>query len=161
MAGVSILAQIQDAEVRNRLSQLVGSPKKALAPIGMALVKNTQERFRAGHGPGGAKWAPLHPMYAPIKRGPGILRASGMLMRSINYRVGTDDVRVGTNRIQARIDQFGGVIKPKRVQYLRFRMANGFWFKKKVTIPARPFLGIDSRDEQDIGDMLEVLLGGK
>jgi phage virion morphogenesis protein len=161
MAGVSILARIDDAQVRAGLAKLAGAPKKALAPIGVAIARNTRDRIRAGHGPGGIGWAPLHPMYAPIKRGPGILRASGALMGSISSRVGSDEVRVGTNRIYARVHQFGAVIVPKRAKYLRFRMANGWWYKSKVTIPSRPFLGLDQRDEQEIGDVLEALLGGR
>lgn len=158
MAGVSLVARIEDAQLRSQLAKLAGQPKKALAPIGMVLVRNVQDRFRAGAGPGGAAWAPLHPMYAPIKRGPGILRASGLMMRSIHYELRRDEVRVGTNRIQARIHQFGGVIRPKRSKYLRFRMAGGFWLVSKVTIPARQFLGIDARDQEDIRDVLEALL---
>lgn len=158
MAGVSILARIDDKEVRARLGKLVGAPRKALAPIGMALVKGTQRRFRASRSPEGGAWAPLHPKYKPIKRGPSILIASGMLMRSVSQRVGGDEVRVGTNRIYARVHQLGAVIKRKRAPYLRFRMADGFWFKKQVTIPARPYLGIDAEDEQEIGDVLEALL---
>ena len=161
MAGVSILAQIQDAEVRAGLSKLVGAPRRALAPIDMALVKGTQRRFREGRGPDGAAWAKLHPLYAPIKRGPGILRASGLLMRSVSSRVGADEVRAGTNRIYARIHQFGGVIVPRHAKFLRFRLSIGMVRALKVTIPGRPFLGIDAEDEQEIGDVLEAVLGGR
>lgn len=161
MAGTSIIAQIDDKEVRAGLAKLVGTPKKALAPIGMALVKGTQRRFREGHGPDGAAWAKLHPLYAPIKKGPGILRASGRLMRSISYRVGADEVRAGTNVIYARPHQFGAVIVPKRAKFLRFRLSIGMVKALKVTIPGRPFMGIDAQDEQEIGDVLEALLMGR
>lgn len=160
MAGLSIVARIVDDAVRAELKKLSGAPKKALAPIGMAVVKGTQRRFRAGVDPSGAAWAKLHPLYAPIKRGPGILRASGLLMRSISYRVGTDEVRVGTGRIYARVHQFGAVITPKKAKYLRFRLSIGVVRASKVTIPARPFLGFDVEDEQEIGDVLEAILGG-
>ncbi len=159
MAGVSIVAEINDAELRTALAALAGASRKMLAPIGMALVKGTQRRFRAGRDPDGAAWAPLHPKYKPIKRGPSILIASGLLMRSISYRVGASDVRVGTNRIYARVHQFGAVIQAKRAPYLRFRMANGIWLKKSVFIPPRPYLGIDREDEQEIGDVLAAVLG--
>lgn len=161
MAGVSILARIDDAQVRAGLAKLAGAPKTALRPIGAALIRNTRERMRAGHGPGGVGWAPLHPYYAPIKRGTGILKASDDLFGSFTSQIGSDEVKVGTNRIYARVHQFGAVIVPKRAKYLRFRMANGWWYKSKVTIPSRPFLGLDQRDEEDIGDILEALLGGR
>lgn len=161
MAGVSLIARVDDAKVRAGLAKLAGGPKKALAPIGVALARNTRDRIRAGHGPDGATWPKLHPFYAPIKRGPGILRASGALMNSISSQVGGDEVRVGTNRIYARVHQLGAVIRPKRAKYLRFLMANGWWYKGKVTIPARPYLGLDRRDEEDIGDILEAILGSR
>lgn len=161
MAGVSIVAEIRDAAMRAELRKLAGSPKRALARIGMALVKGTRRRFGEGHGPDGAAWAKLHPLYAPIKRGPGILRASGLLRRSVSARVGMDEVRVGTNRIYARVHQFGAVIVPKRAKFLRFRLSIGMVRARKVTIPARPFMGIDAQDEQEIGDVLEALLTGR
>lgn len=159
MAGVSLLARIDDRQVRAGLAKLAGGPKKALAPIGVVLARNTRDRIRAGHGPGGEGWAPLHPMYAPIKRGGGILRASGGLMGSISSQAGSDEVRVGTNKIYARVHQLGAVIRAKKAKYLRFRMANGWWYKGSVTIPARRYLGLDAKDEQDIGDVLEAILG--
>ncbi|MER2605783.1 MAG: phage virion morphogenesis protein [Siculibacillus sp.] len=161
MAGVSILASIDDKQVRAGLAKLAGAPRRALAPIGMALVKGTQRRFRAGVGPDGAAWKKLLPAYAAIKRGPGILRASSALMNSVSSRVGADEVRAGTNRIYARVHQFGATIVPKKARFLRFRLAGGFVLASKVTIPGRSFMGIDAEDEQEIGDVLEALLLGR
>lgn len=158
MAGVSLIAEFRDTELKAALAALQGAPKKALAPIGVALVKGAHRRFRAGVDPEGRAWAKLLPAYAAIKRGPGILRASGALMASISSQVGSDEVRSGTNRIYARIQQFGGVIVPKNARYLRFRLASGFIRASKVKIPSRAYMGIDREDEQEIGDVVAAVL---
>jgi phage virion morphogenesis protein len=158
MAGVALLARIEDADLRRGLSALAGAPKQMLKPIGMALVNIRLARFRRGSGPGHTPWKSLHPDYAPIKRGPGILRASGMLMRSITYQVGNDELRVGSGRIYARIHQLGGVIRPKKAKYLVFRMASGLVFARQVTIPARPYLDFDDEDQREVGDVVELIL---
>lgn len=60
---------------------------------------------------------------------------SGTLRRSIRMKQGEDMVRVGTNLIYARIQDQGGVIRPKKAKFLRFKI-NGRWITtKKVTIP--------------------------
>lgn len=161
MAGVSLIAQIQDQALKAELAKLVGAPKRMLAPMGMALVKGTERRFRGAVDPDGGAWKALLPAYAAIKRGPGILRASGMLMRSIHAKVGADQVEVGSGRIYARVHQLGAVIVPKNARFLRFRLAGGFVRALKVTIPSRRFLGIDAQDEQEIGDVAEALLMGR
>lgn len=161
MAGVSLSVEFRDRELRQALAQMPGRTRQALAPIGMALVKGTQRRFRAGVGPDGQAWAKLLPAYAAIKRGPGILRASGALMGSVSSQVGADEVRGGTNKIYARIHQFGDTIVPKKARFLRFRLAGGIVNASKVKIPARPFMGIDGQDEQEIGDVLAAVLGFK
>ncbi|MGL4885387.1 MAG: phage virion morphogenesis protein, partial [Aeromonas veronii] len=59
--------------------------------------------------------------------------------------------RWGSNRIYAAIHQFGGVIKAKTSQGLAFTLANGDGVvTQSVTMPARPFLGINKDDEEDI-----------
>ncbi len=159
MAGVSLSVEFKDAALRAELAKMPGRVRQALAPIGIALVKGTRRRFLAGVDPQGRAWAKLLPAYAAIKRGPGILRASGGLMASVSSQVGGDEVRVGTNKIYARIHQFGGTIVPKNARYLRFRLASGFVRASKVKIPARAFMGIDHEDEQEIGDVLAAVLG--
>ncbi len=146
-----------------RLAAIDGGPARALKPIGIALRASTHERFRDETGPDGAKWAPLHPAYAAIKRGAGILRVSGMsggLMGLVT--VATDEaagtVEVGTNKIYGAIHQFGGVIKPKRGKALAFRLGGRLVLAKKVTIPARPYLGISADDAAEIEAIIARVL---
>lgn len=71
------------------------------------------------------------------------LRDTGLLQRSVSSRVTPDGVIVGTNLRQAKIHQFGGVIRPKKAKVLVFPGPDGeLIFAKKVTIPARPYMPI-------------------
>jgi phage gpG-like protein len=82
---------------------------------------------------------------------------SGGLMGSITMRAGANQVEVGTNKIYGPIHQFGGTIVPRKAKALAFRMGGGnspLTFAQKVTIPARPFLGISAGDEVEIGNIL-------
>lgn len=158
MAGISIGVTINDEAVRRGLDRLPRDwRRQAAAPIGMALVRGTQRRFESATAPDGSPWKPLNPAYAAGKRGPGILRESRMLFRSITYRASSEAVRVGTNRVYGAIHQLGGTITAKSAGALRFPMGGGWVTRKSVTIPARPYLGVSREDEQAIGDVLEAL----
>ncbi|MBV1702621.1 MAG: phage virion morphogenesis protein [Hyphomicrobiales bacterium] len=63
------------------------------------------------------------------------------LARSIDRNVEGDGVEVGSGWVGARIHQFGGVIEAKG-RALVFAVGGKTVFAKKVTIPARPYLGI-------------------
>lgn len=78
----------------------------------------------------------------------------GGLMGSITFRAGRDHVEVGTNKIHAAVHQFGAEIKPRVARYLVFRLSIGIVHALKVTIPARPYLGIGPRDEEVILEAL-------
>ena len=46
-----------------------------------------------------------------------------------------------TDRVYARIHEFGGVIRPKTANALRFQTKDGNWvITQSVTIPARPYV---------------------
>lgn len=68
----------------------------------------------------------------------------GALRNSIHARATATEAIIGTDLIYAAIHQFGGIIRPRRGQYLRFRVAGGRWATvRSVRIPARPFLPVD------------------
>jgi phage gpG-like protein len=69
------------------------------------------------------------------------LRDTGRLQRSISALADGNGVTIGTNLVQARLQQFGGTIVPKRAKVLAFPGPDGeLIFTKKVTIKARPYL---------------------
>ena len=127
--------------------------EQLLDEIGAAIEQSVSERFRLEVGPDNVPWE-------PTRRGVSILKGSPpQLMSSITRRVSRDKVEVGTNKIYAAIHQFGGTIRPKSGEFLVFRGADGETvFAREVTIPARPYLGIDQADEREIeatiGDFL-------
>ena len=133
--------------------------------IGAGLVEVVQERFDTATEPLGGKWQALNPAYAAIKRGPGILRASLMLQRSMTFAAGGNQVTVGSNRVYAGVHQFGATIKPVRARALVFRMGGagprggaGFVRAKKVTIPARPYLGFGPKDQRSVMETTATLV---
>lgn len=152
--------------------------------VGEHLMTSTGRRFALDTAPDGTKWAPLKPgtIKSRIRRGKspaGILRDHGLLRGSISAESSNDDVRIGSPSPYAAIHQLGGTIDmPARQQTLYLKrnrkgeIGRRFVSKKaanhtetvqrsahKLTITARPFLGISAADQQDILDMAGDWLG--
>jgi phage gpG-like protein len=96
-------------------------------------------------------------------------RVSGKLAASIASRVkgqsGTIVGEIFTQRlVYARIHEFGGTIFPRRAPFLVFETKEGnLVFAKKVTIPARPYIGRALDDfaeviKDDLGDAFKASL---
>lgn len=164
MSGTALVVRLDWAEARlafGRLERAVADATPIMRAIGTGIVSSTQDRFDAGQDPDGGAWAPLNPAYAAGKRGPGILRESGMrggLQSSITYRAGRSEVQVGSNKIYAAIHQYGGVITPKSAGRLVFRLGGRVVHARSVTIPQRRYLGISSDDQVMILDVVEGAL---
>ena len=164
VSGAVLITRLDAAEAQSafrRLERAVADTTPIMRAIGTGLQSNTHDRMDAGQAPDGGAWPALNPTYAAGKRGPGILRESGMrggLQGSITYRAGRSEVQVGTNKIYGAIHQFGGTIKAKGSGKLAFKMGGRFIRTESVTIPARPYLGISSEDEDMILDVIESAL---
>lgn len=161
MSGTSILISIADQEARQgfaRLSRAMKNTKPIMNAIGTGLVRNTRRRFRTQTGPDGQPWAALNPVYAAEKRNTRILTESGRLRDSITHAAQSDEVRVGSNVIYAAIHQHGGTIKAKSGGRLAFKMGGNLIRPTSVTLPARPYLGIDNDDRAMIGRVIERFL---
>ncbi|WP_374631811.1 phage virion morphogenesis protein [Ferrovibrio sp.] len=135
------------------------SPKPLLDDIAESLLISTQHRFELERDPKGNKWQPLS-WWTLFQRGGGrkgwhkknrskakkgtmekisgakILRASNRLFQSLTSVVTNSEIQLGSNVIYARIHQYGG------------QAGRG----KKVTIPARPYLGISDNDSEMIDE---------
>lgn len=166
MAGATLTIAFQPGRTLQALRTLeavTGRPASLLRAIGVGLLRNTQDRFEEQRAPDGTAWAPLSPAYLPWKRGPGILRASGMrggLQGSLTMEADDRSVVIGSNKVYAAVHQFGATIRPVRARRLLFQTARGrVWGSaSEVTIPARPYLGLSSRDEQTILETTEDAL---
>lgn len=151
MTGARIEVKLDDAPVQAVLRQLrtlAGDLTPLFQKIGDQVVTDTKIRFEHGRGPGGVPWKPSH-----RARMTGLLTLvgeTGDLRRGINRRADADGVTVGATVHYAAIHQFGGVIKAKNAKALRFRIGDQWVTRASVTIPARPFLGIDDADRAEI-----------
>ncbi len=135
------------------LAKASQSAKPLLDDIAESLLVSTQHRFELERDPKGEKWQPLS-WWTLFQRGGGrkgwhkknrakakkgtmekitgakILRASNRLFQSLSTVVTNSEIQLGSNVIYAGIHQHGG------------QAGRG----KKVTIPARPYLGISDND---------------
>ena len=142
-----------------RLARAVGGNAMPLMDaVGAALVSGTQRRFGTATDPGGMPWKESE-RARQGKRGGKTLTDYGLLKESISHEAGPGEVRVGSKVIHAAIHQLGGEIRPKKAGALKFQLADGtFVFAKKVTMPARPYLGIDDADAVAVKDILETFV---
>ncbi|MGA1856925.1 phage virion morphogenesis protein [Azospirillum sp. 11R-A] len=166
--GFSVSVSLSDDRIQaalGRLTAATGDLTAAFDDIGAALVTSTLRRFETETDPTGRPWRPLSietiigrigsraktftlkgDLRKPAARYVAalkILQHRGHLKGGIHHRATQDGVEVGSDRIYARIHQFGG------------KAGRG----KKVTIPPRPFLGIDRDDEAMMLGILRAHIG--
>jgi len=147
------------------LEAATGDLEPLFDDVGAALVTSTRERFQDQVGPDGRRWAPLSAdtvlsrlggasraytkdmrFRAGAKRklagGMKILIRRGHLRNSITHRASRAGVEVGTAMPYGAIHQFGG------------QAGRG----RKITIPARPFLGLSADDEDMVHARVQAYL---
>lgn len=127
--------------------------------IGEIIVSSTLDRFETGRGPDDEAW---EPSYRALIEGGQTLVNHGHLRSSIHYVIRGRSILVGSNLIYAGVHQGGAEINAKSSRGLVFplpgrRGANQTEFRRvmSVTIPARPFLGVNSADSRNIQDAVE------
>ncbi|MVA40667.1 phage virion morphogenesis protein [Agrobacterium vitis] len=151
MTGISYKATIDDADMREKLAELIGKmqrPAGFYKNVGEHLLNSVKDNFENESAPDGSRWKTLSQAtrdqrekkygHAPT----AILRASGDLANSINMQASDTDVRIGSSLIYAAIHQFGG------------DAGRG----NKVNIPARPYLGLSAADEDEVVAIAEEWL---
>lgn len=171
MGKISI--EIDDAAIKAKLAAMQGAGSDmsgVLGSIGRTLKTRIDMGFRSSASPWGAPWAPLK------ARDGKPLIDTGRLKNSITWRAGGGPdgpfVDVGTNIKYAPIHQFGATIpvSARTVEIYRTLkksgdFANGGRMVKKskanfasthavqahkITIPARPFLPLNSAGDVDL-----------
>ncbi|MXV35832.1 MULTISPECIES: phage virion morphogenesis protein [unclassified Saccharibacter] len=140
----------------SRLEKLGREPNALLSDIGLKMVDRTKERIEREVSPDGSPFAPLNPLYASTKKGPGILRESGSLRRTIYKQIEGNRLIWGSNMNYAAVHQFGAIIKPKTQSALEFSIGGRVFKRQSVTIPARPYLGFNEADRQATVETLQT-----
>lgn len=136
-------------EAVDRASSGVSDAQGLMTKIGQAMKGQTVRRFHAGVSPEGEAWAPVkNPRKdskgQPRKGAAKPLVDTGRLRNSISFSASAFDVHVGSNVVYARIHQLGG------------QAGRG----RKVTIPARPYLGLSEEDQEEIAALVQEHLEG-
>ncbi len=121
--------------------------QQLLDQIGAYGVSSTQQRFEDEEGPDGQSWKKSH---RARTEGGKTLRKSGRLVQSLSHEATASMAAWGSNVVYAGIHQFGGVIRPKNAKALAFKIGNQLILTQKVTMPARPYLGINAADRTEI-----------
>jgi phage virion morphogenesis protein len=138
---------------------------KLLGGIGVEMEAQTQERFDTQKSPDGESWKALAQKTMNYYGSKGLLGArsilvgEGMLRNSITSEVkgGGWSVLTGATMEYAAVHQFGAEIKPKSAKAL---FVPGYGMLQKVTIPARPYLGVSADDAKVIENTVAVFLAG-
>lgn len=172
MAGANLKFDvvITGPDTLARIDSAMDNTAPLLARIGEYLQDSSRDRFKSQSGPDGTAWQPLQPRYQRRKKQnkDKILTLRGYLHGQIHWQPDGDDaVRVGSNSKYGAIHQFGGTIqKPARKSTVHFGAgkAKHLFVKRKkakrsmqvsigahqVNMPARPFLGVNAGDQQEI-----------
>ncbi len=154
MTGVSITIEGLDV-AKSKLSSLARLEfhelMDGLARMGQQQTQRRIEEEKTS--PEGAAWK-------PNLAGTPILFKTGALARSVDHAATATQATWGVpaapvaGRPYARIHQFGGVITPKNGAALKFWWQSGghveFAIVKKVTMPARPYLGVSAENAADL-----------
>ena len=148
MAGARVTVDLDP--VRDAIGRLAAAGRETrglMDAIGAHVEARTAERFELEQAAGGGRWPPS---IRALAEGGQTLTDSGRLRASITRDVEDRRVLVGTNVLYAAIQQFGGTIRAKTAKGLRFKAGSEWRRKQCVTLPPRPFLGIDDDDRTEI-----------
>jgi phage virion morphogenesis protein len=157
MAGASFKINFSKANsVLGNAVTKISDRQQLSETLGEQLVSSTIERFEDEIGPDGDGWKKSR---RAEDEGGQTLSDKGHLKASINYEASPVAVVVGTtDKVKGAIHQFGGTIKPKKGKFLKFKTGTGFAAVKKVTMPARPYLGINEEDIEEAKETIRLFI---
>lgn len=145
------------------LAELIKAGGELAAPmaeISEAMFDHTTDRFAAEYGPDGVPWEIPQRVR---EEGGKILYLSGALFNALDRDSGDTFAQVGVQAtggpaIYARVHQEGATIRP-RAGSGKSALRTPFGPRAIVTVPARPYLGIEVRDRSSAEQILFEHLG--
>lgn len=182
MAGITLEWDGRRAlDVLNAGSAALGDPSGLLQDIGVLLLNIHRRRFQAQVSPDGTPWQPLSPAYLRRKRKnrDKILTLDGHLRNLLRYQLDGSELLFGSDRPYAAIHHFGGTIQRQaRSSTVYFRqnertgeVGREFVPRRRsnfaqdvqigpytIQMPARPWLGTSSQDDDTILQRVERYL---
>lgn len=158
MAGTSIRLEGDVSALLRRMRAYSEIDRRGLnAALAQSIRESTLERFRQSRDPDGKRWKTS--IRAATTNGRTLIDTS-QLRNSIKAYSDEKGFAIGTNVKHAGTHQFGvsnRTIRAKSRKGLRFQVG-GKWVTKqqvKVSIPARPYLGLSSEDMEEIKATVE------
>lgn len=152
-AGVTLDGIVRAQRTMVELLDRTGDLEPLMSRIGAYGEESTVHRFETQKSPDGDPWEPSHRAKAT---GGQTLVDSGRLRQSLTWSAGRAEAEWGTNLIYAAVHQDGATISAKGDGRLGFVIPGiGFRSPKEVVIPARPFMGIDADDEDEIDAIVQ------
>lgn len=138
------------------IADRMADPRPMLEDIARYGEESTRLRFLDEIDPDGRPW---EPSLRAKTQGGQTLTDTSRLVKSLTSEATANEAIWGTNTIYAPPHQFGATIKPKNGKYLKFSIPGlGFRTVDEVTIPARPFIGINDDDQDNIAGIAESYL---
>jgi phage virion morphogenesis protein len=157
MSGISIIIEADGFDkVFKRLQPLFDFEPSALM-TGIAALGESQTRRRISE----EKTAPDGSAWKPNAEGTSILLQTGQhLLQSIAWEASADTAEWGATWEYAHVHQDGMTIVPRNAKNLVFKIAGKTIAASKVTIPARPFVGLSADNEMEMEELITDFLGG-
>jgi phage gpG-like protein len=155
MSGVRIEVTTEGLDtVMERLAGL-GDLNRAMLLDQLGGLVETQTKKRIAD----EKRSPEGKPWKPNIEGNSILFREGYLLGSVHHIADANEVRIGSGLIYAALHQFGGTILPKKAKRLVFTLKGKTVFATRVTMPARPYLGVSAENAAEIERSIIGYLG--
>jgi phage virion morphogenesis protein len=166
MAGIRL--RIDDRDLRRLdarakdIGRLAGT-EALMDEIGGALVAWSTRNFELERAPDGTPWKKSR---RALDEGGQTLTKSGRLRQSQTHVYGRSFAEAGNNLIYGGVHQLGATIVPRQARALVFQIGGQTVVAQKVTIPARPYMGIGGGDDERelaaiVGDFFDGRVGGE
>jgi len=128
-----------------------GELMTAIAALGESQTRRRIETEKTA--PDGTPWR-------ENTKGTSILMETGQhLLSSLAWTASADEAEWGATWEYAHVHQDGMVIVPKSAEALVFQIGGQVIHAKKVTVPARTFVGLSSDNEREIVELVTDVFG--